>query len=440
MLFVREACFMHSPASLAASVISGTLLRRFFVTRSKVYEADVSLLASMLQLSQDSDNVVLTDLPEPYSTEAACIALISDSSGFTRTRFVAIAGCPTKANRLKLYCSEQFICANIIEDLSAFAQAERIMTSHPSAAASAHQRALFIPRTGSPHRAAVGPLRDIVDRLAPHSFPIDFSFKRHLSGSNCKPEAALHSAYQRSSGLCFSDDVLAFTHYNSVILRHSVSSTHLDVVIGTGERGFKDGKGDKAFFSSPSGIHFDASHGGWLIADTLNHCVRCINPDTLDVSTVSPSLFSRVVRSDSVPSGVVPPVQLSHHPFKQRVFLALRWVVSRLNLPIALTHVLEWIMTGMHFGRGNSGWRLNMSLSFEQFSQMSRIFRSGFRNSMSNVPMWRPHRVYSDGGGGLVVVSQGRFVAAIVCCPCFHHPQFACDISPDFRAVSFSGI
>ena len=30
---------------------------------------------------------------------------------------------------------------------------------------------------------------------------------------------------------------------------------------------------------------------------------------------------------------------------------------------------------------------------------------------MSHVPLWRPHRIFSDGAGGFVVMSMGRFAA-----------------------------
>ncbi len=405
-----------SPAPLATAAKRASGFKRPFAIRYDILKAGVSELASTLRLSRDTDQVLFTEVPEPFSPEAARMALISDASGFVMTRFVAIADCVSNAHRFKSYCSEQFISAHVVENLSAFTLAERIIASQQRAAASSFQQALFIPRIGSPHRAVVCPLRDIVDRLAPHSFPINFSFKQLCSGLSAKPDASAQPAPQCSAGLCFSDDVLAFTHLNTLIFRRSVNNVHQDVVVGSGDSGCKDGTRDEALFSSPSGIHFDARHGGWLIADTLNHCVRCVDPSALTVSTVSSLPFVRIASSSSVPTRTVPPVQLSHNPVKQLVFLAMRRAVSQLNLPIKLTHALEWIMTSLHFGRGMSGWRLGMSVSLEQFSEMSRFFRISEINSISHVPMWRPQRIYSDGSGGYVVVSQGRFVLAMHPC------------------------
>ena len=110
----------------------------------------------------------------------------------------------------------------------------------------------------------------------------------------------------------------------------------------------------------------------------------------------------------------MPPLQLSHNALKQRIFLQLRHWASRLNLPPRLSHLLEWIMTGLHFGRGKSGWQLHASLSLRQFCDMSRFFRFSEVNFVSYVPMWRPQRIHSDGAGGYVVVSQGRCAAAVI--------------------------
>jgi hypothetical protein len=409
-----------SSSLLTAAANRGYVLRCFFTTRCSASEDGISELVSKLNLPRDEDHVLFTEIPEPFSTESACMALISDAFGLTRTRFVAIAGCPAKASRLKLYCSEQSICADVVEDVTALAYTERIIASQSRSAASAFQQAVFVPRTASSRpQAFVGPLRDIVDRLAPHSFPLGFTFKRHCSVVEPKLNAAVHPAPQSSAGLCFSDDMLAFTHLNTVIFRRSVNNSPLDVVVGAGGKGFKDGAGDEALFASPSGIFFNGRDGdGWLIADTLNHCVRCIHPGAFTVSTVSPSLFFRAAASNSLHTTVMPPVQLSHNPLKQRIFLALRRFVSRLKLPVSLTHVLEWIMTGLHFGRGSNRWQLHMSLTLQQFSEMSRFFRVSEINSVSHVPMWRPQRIYSDGAGGYVVVSQGRSVATTSYCFC----------------------
>jgi hypothetical protein len=303
----------------------------------------------------------------------------------------------------------------VVEDAAALAQAERIIASR--AAAAPFQQVLVIRRAAPQRRAlaAVGPLRDIVDRLAPHSFPLHFRFKHHGAGTDAaappSPLGAAPPSPLGAAGLGFSDDALAFTHRNTVILRRNA---HSDVVIGSGGSGFKDGAASAALFSSPSGVYFDAGRGGWLVADTLNHCVRYISPDTLTVSTLPPPLFARLPALSSVPAKIMPPLQLSHNALKQRIFLQLRRWTSRLNLPPTLSHLLEWIMTGLHFGRGKSGWQLSTSLSLQQFSDMSRFFRFSEVNAASHVPLWRPQRIHSDGAGGYVVVSQGRCGAAII--------------------------
>jgi len=395
--------------------------RRFFASRHAASEASVAELASMLHLPRDSDHVVMMDLPEAFSPETACLALISDSSSFVRTRFVAIASCPKEALKFKAYGAEHIICINVVEGASVYAQAQRLITSE-SCADKTIPQALFIPRTGSRNEAVVSPLRDIVDRLAPHSFPQNFSFKQHISPRGA--DVNVERAPQSSRGVCYSDELsrgvrysdgtLAFTQFNTVILRRQYRDFRdfdEDFVVGASESGFNDGSRGKALFSSPSGIVFDKLDGSWLVADSLNHCVRSISPETSSVTTIPSSLFNKISSLPPASTGLLPPLQLSHSPFKQSVFLASRRLVARLHLPRTLSHAFEWMMTGVNLCRNSVGWHLACSLSLKQFSQMSRFFRFLEVNSISHVPLWRPHRIFSDGAGGFVVMSMGRFVA-----------------------------
>ena len=380
--------------------------RRCFVSLRVVSDARITELASLLSLTRDADNVVILDVPRPFSNEAACMALISDTFEFSTTRFTAIASSPQKASRFRDLCSEQCIRIELVESASAHSFVENIIASCYEAITGTSQQGILVPRTGSSLRATVGPLHDIVDRLAPHSFPRNFTFEQHRSRSG--PGCTTHPAHQSSRGLCFSDGILAFTRFNNLIFRHHLADVHTDVVVGANTSGFKHGARDGALFSSPSGVYFHKHHG-WLVADTLNHCVRCVKPDTYDVSSIPSTNFCQTSTLPSISTRTMPPLQLSHSLFKQSVFLAGRRLTSLLHLPSIMSHAIEWIMTGVNICSSKFGWQPRASLSLGQFSQMSRLFRFSEINSISHVPLWRPHRIFSDGADGIVVISVGRF-------------------------------
>jgi hypothetical protein len=199
-----------------------------------------------------------------------------------------------------------------------------------------------------------------------------------------------------------------------VIFRRHIGDSHTDTVAGSSQSGIKDGSIGEALFASPSGMLCDDRNGRWLVADSLNHCVRCIELDSFLVTTVPSPLFSKVSSLPPVSARTMPPMQLSHSPLKQNVFLSLRRLTAELHLPLTLSHLLEWAMTGVNVCRSKFGLYLSSSVSFQQFTDMSRFFRFSDINALSHVPMWRPHRIFSDGAGGFVVISLGRFVVEIV--------------------------
>ncbi|MFF8831956.1 thioredoxin-like domain-containing protein [Streptomyces sp. NPDC015131] len=55
---------------------------------------------------------------------------------------------------------------------------------------------------------------------------------------------------------------------------------------GTGERGFADGKADEARFSEPQGLCL-LSDGRVVVADTVNHALRVLDPGTGEVGTLA---------------------------------------------------------------------------------------------------------------------------------------------------------
>jgi hypothetical protein len=390
--------------SLALLSLAPRSLRRCFVSLRVVSDASIAALSSLLFLNRDADNVVILDVPRPFSNEAARMALISDTGKFSTTRFTAVASSPQKASSFRDLCSEQFIRMELVESASAHSFVENIIASCNEVFTGTSQQGILVPRAGSSLRATVGPLYDIVDRLAPHSFPRNFNFERHRSRSG--PGCTTHPAHQSSRGLCFSDGILAFTCFNNLIFRH-LADVHTDVVVGANNSGFKHGARDDALFSSPSGVYFHKHHG-WLVADTLNHCVRCVKPDTYDVSSIPSTLFCQMSTLPCISTRTMPPLQLSHSLFKQSVFLAVRRLTSLLHLPSIMSHAIEWMMTGVNICRSEFGWQPRASLSLGQFAQMSRLFRFSEINSIYHVPLWRPHRIFSDGADGIVVVSVGR--------------------------------
>ena len=65
------------------------------------------------------------------------------------------------------------------------------------------------------------------------------------------------------------------------VSRHGQVTT----VAGNGARGFADGVGDAARFNWPAGIDVD-SQGLIYVADSLNHCIRRVQPADGTVSTL----------------------------------------------------------------------------------------------------------------------------------------------------------
>ena len=72
--------------------------------------------------------------------------------------------------------------------------------------------------------------------------------------------------------------------YNHKIKRVLPATRGSFTMLGTGEPGHRDGAGNQALFSKPSGVRI--ANGKMYIADTNNHLVRVIDLDSETVSTL----------------------------------------------------------------------------------------------------------------------------------------------------------
>ncbi|MEC9287408.1 MAG: alkyl hydroperoxide reductase, partial [Chloroflexota bacterium] len=72
--------------------------------------------------------------------------------------------------------------------------------------------------------------------------------------------------------------------YNHKIKRVLPVTRSCFTMLGTGEAGHRDGPGDQALFSEPSGLSIAA--GKMYIADTNNHAIRVADLESGEVSTL----------------------------------------------------------------------------------------------------------------------------------------------------------
>ncbi len=100
---------------------------------------------------------------------------------------------------------------------------------------------------------------------------------------------------QHCSGLAYVRNFLWVADtYNHKIKQVNLSTGECCTIAGHGMVGCKDGTGLSSCFSEPSGLSYAGNT--LYIADTNNHAIRCLNVDTLDVTTLPlPDLCSPYV-------------------------------------------------------------------------------------------------------------------------------------------------
>jgi DNA-binding beta-propeller fold protein YncE len=83
----------------------------------------------------------------------------------------------------------------------------------------------------------------------------------------------------------------------------------VSAVYGSGRRGFADGTGLDAAFAAPQGMAYSPTDGLVYVADTGNHSIRAIDPETGDVATV----VGTGLQASTYPpaAGTAPRVELS---------------------------------------------------------------------------------------------------------------------------------
>lgn len=90
---------------------------------------------------------------------------------------------------------------------------------------------------------------------------------------------------QHPLGITVFDGTLYITDtYNHKIKRVLPATRSAFTLLGTGEGGYRDGAGDQALFSEPSGLSI--ASGKIYIADTNNHHIRVADLETSEVSTL----------------------------------------------------------------------------------------------------------------------------------------------------------
>ena len=72
--------------------------------------------------------------------------------------------------------------------------------------------------------------------------------------------------------------------YNHKIKRVLLATRGSFTMLGTGEPGRRDGAGNQALFTEPSGVSI--ANGKTYIADTNNHLIRVAGMETAEVSTL----------------------------------------------------------------------------------------------------------------------------------------------------------
>jgi serine/threonine protein kinase/sugar lactone lactonase YvrE len=89
-------------------------------------------------------------------------------------------------------------------------------------------------------------------------------------------------------GLCLeANGNLLVADTGNHVIRRVTPAGEVSTVAGTGAAGHKDGPGDIAEFNEPRGVAVDTL-GNIYVADTVNHVIRCIDPDGA-VTTVAGS-------------------------------------------------------------------------------------------------------------------------------------------------------
>jgi len=81
-------------------------------------------------------------------------------------------------------------------------------------------------------------------------------------------------------------NLLGFTDYMRNQMYLSTMSGEIVERIGSGRSGFADGDFQNARFNGPRGIAFHSDSSAVYIADSRNHRIRKINPETMEVTTV----------------------------------------------------------------------------------------------------------------------------------------------------------
>jgi len=85
--------------------------------------------------------------------------------------------------------------------------------------------------------------------------------------------------FNQPCGLCFreTDECLYIADYgNHKIRRVDTNTGMVSTVAGTGEPGYMDGSGDMARFHMPGDVKLTWDGGSLLVADTINHLIRCV--------------------------------------------------------------------------------------------------------------------------------------------------------------------
>ncbi len=99
---------------------------------------------------------------------------------------------------------------------------------------------------------------------------------------------------QHPIGLTWQDGALWVADtYNHKIRRIDLERRHLETVLGTGQRGYRDGTASEALFSEPNDIK--ALDGFFYITDTNNHQLRVWDPRRNEVATLEVGPIRRLI-------------------------------------------------------------------------------------------------------------------------------------------------
>lgn len=131
-----------------------------------------------------------------------------------------------------------------------------------------------------------------VRALDPHTGAVRTLIGRGLFDFGDKDGGAGEARLQHCMGVAVHGEyVYVADAYNHRIKRLHPQTRHVAAFAGAGRPGLKDGSGADALFSEPGGIA--VAHGRLLVADTNNHALRLIDPDTAEVTTLPVSGLER---------------------------------------------------------------------------------------------------------------------------------------------------